>query len=275
MAVRKIVRIDEEKCDGCGDCVPSCAEGAIQIIEGKARLVSEVYCDGLGACLGNCHRGAISIEEREAADFNEKEVERHLDGMKKRATPRVVSAPPKMGGCPGSMARQLQRPSASSAPSRGAPVPSQLANWPVQLTLVPPNAPYFQEADLLLAADCAPFACSEFHGKILQGQPLVIGCPKLDDGEAYVQKLAQIFTHSNPKSLTIVHMEVPCCLGLLRIAEAAMEMAGMEIPLRQIVVGVQGEILQGPGGAPGCSSGQAPGFPGWGHPAFNMRRASL
>jgi Fe-S-cluster-containing hydrogenase component 2 len=243
---RKIVQIDEEKCDGCGECVPSCAEGAIQIIDGKARLVSDVYCDGLGACLGNCPQGAISIIEREAAPFDEQAVESHLASAANRSAHKPAS------GCPSASVSSLNLRVLSNTPAGACPGASDrsqlasagpLANWPIQLHLVPPNAPFLQQADLLLVADCVPVACADFHQRFVDRNPIVIGCPKLDDSMQYVQKLAQMIRASSLKSLAVLIMEVPCCTGLLRIAEAAIKASGVDIPLRTLVVSTRGELL--------------------------------
>jgi Pyruvate/2-oxoacid:ferredoxin oxidoreductase delta subunit len=211
MAHRQIVEIDEAKCDGCGRCVPACAEGAIRIVDGKAKLVADVYCDGLGACLGECPRGAITIVQREAEPFDER-----------KAQLNVLPA----SGIP-------QQPSAKPARSAEA---SALANWPIQLHLVPADAPFLRDADLFLVADCVPFACAEFHSRVLRRRPLVIGCPKLDNGRAYVDKLAEMLVRSTIKSLTVVHMEVPCCTNLVRIAGEAQRLAGSTIPLQEITI---------------------------------------
>jgi Pyruvate/2-oxoacid:ferredoxin oxidoreductase delta subunit len=252
MPVRKVVQIDEAKCDGCGQCVTSCAEGAIAIIDGKARLVGEVYCDGLGACLGHCPQGAISVEDREAEAYDAARVHEHLGRL--AATKRKAAAPilaPMGGGhqCPGSMMRNLgaAHPAHASGGNGAAatPLASELTNWPVQLALVPPFAPYLQGADLLLAADCVPFAYADFHRTFLRGgKPVLIACPKLDNVGPYVQKLAQIFQMAEPKSLTILRMEVPCCGGLTRVAEQARELAQTDVPVREVVIGVQGEIQE-------------------------------
>ena len=231
---RKIIRIDEEKCNGCGQCVTACAEGAIAIVDGKARLVSETYCDGLGNCLGTCPEDAITIEEREADAFDEKAVEAHLGKGSSSEEPFT---------CPGSMVRELKRDAGSGqAETRGAST-SELSQWPVQLALVPPSAPCFRNADLLLVADCVPFAYADFHAKFLRGRPVAVGCPKLDDGEMYVEKLAQIVGQAAVKSVTVVRMEVPCCGGLAVIAEKAMERSGRDVPVKTIVVGIEGGIL--------------------------------
>jgi Pyruvate/2-oxoacid:ferredoxin oxidoreductase delta subunit len=244
MAQRKIIEIDGEKCDGCGQCVSACAEGAIEIRDGKARLTSETYCDGLGACLGKCPQDAIRIIEREAAEFNEQSVREHLAGL-----PAEGSPPP--AGCPGAAVRSLPQLHAS-APLRSAskattgsepPEPSSLGNWPVQLGLVPPNAPFLRGADLLLVADCVPFAMADFHRRLLRGRPVVVGCPKLDDGRAYVEKLAAMLTTSDIRSVTVVHMEVPCCTGLVRIAEAAVERSARNVPLMDMTISIRGQVI--------------------------------
>ncbi len=233
--IRNIVKIDEEKCNGCGQCVPACAEGAIEVIDGKARLVSEIYCDGLGVCLGECPQDAITIEERESEPFDEAAVEVHLESLKEKK-------PELPCGCPGTMARELGGKSAT-AEADTEPIPSELRNWPVQLKLVPPNAPYFKGADLLLVADCVPFAMADFHSRFLRGRPVVIGCPKLDDPSFYADKLADLLRQSDVNSLMVVHMEVPCCSGLTRIAETAVAAAGSAVPLRDVTVSLRGEML--------------------------------
>lgn len=235
MAARKIITIDEEKCNGCGQCVDACAEGAIQLVDGKARLVSETYCDGLGACIGECPQGAITIEEREAAPFDEKAAKEH---MEQRAQQEKMAC-----GCPGSMAQSIERPTTGASCDASKAMSSELTNWPVQLKLAPPGAPYFEDADLLLVADCVPFALADFHPRLLRGKPVVIGCPKLDDPEYYVGKLAEILRASSIRSLTVVHMEVPCCSALVRIAEAAVEASGKEVPLRDMTIGIRGEVM--------------------------------
>jgi len=240
--LRKIVEIDEEKCDGCGLCAEACAESAIRIIDGKAKLISESYCDGLGACLGDCPNDAITIIEREADGFDEEEVRRHL------ATPQEeVSPPPDRGNqaCPGSMVLKLQENGLPQGREESAiAIASRLRNWPVQLRLVPVDAPYFQGADLLLAADCAPFALADFHRRLLDGKVLIIGCPKLDDAAYYSEKLAQILIANDIKSLSVVHMEVPCCFGLVELAKRAVEKSGKSVDLRTIKVGIRGDLLE-------------------------------
>ncbi len=247
MAQRKIIEIDEEKCDGCGQCVPACAEGAIEIRDGKARLVSETYCDGLGACLGECPQGAIRIIERDAATFSEESVRERLAGLDAK---RSLPAPPVP--CPG-LAEQSLSQLYAMAPLRSASEAtavgerqaelSALGNWPIQLRLVPPNAPYLRGADLLLVADCVPFAMADFHRRLLRGRPVVIGCPKLDDGRAYVEKLVSMLAASDVRSVTVVHMEVPCCTGLVRIVKAAVQQSGCNVPLKEVTVSIRGRFI--------------------------------
>jgi len=264
MIQRRIIEIDENKCDGCGQCVSACAEGAIQIIDGKARLVSDVYCDGLGACLGECPRGAITIIQREAEPFDQTVAQhRHAAATEK---PRNQQIP---NGCPGVSIQEFHR-NTSSFDAGGSgesetppPVPGlpSLSHWPIQLHLVPPTAPFLSNADLFLVADCVPFACGEFHHRILRRRPLVIGCPKLDDGRAYVQKLVEIFVKSAPKSLTVVHMEVPCCTNLLRIAAEAIKLSGTALPIAEITISRSGQILSnGPVESARRSAGEVAGL---------------
>src|SRR4030042_6682497 len=204
---RKIVKIDEEKCNGCGACETKCAEGALKIIDGKARLVSEVYCDGLGACLGECPVGAIIIEERPAEEFDAEAVERHLNDTEHDEEKLAC-------GCPGAQVRELAEQMQAISETAGEQ-PSTLRNWPVQLTLVPPKAPFLKGADVLLAAHCAAFAYGGFHRDFIKDHALLIACPKLDDVEAHLEKLTQIVAQSGLRSLTVARMEVPCCGGLV------------------------------------------------------------
>ncbi len=244
MAFRKVIRIDEAKCDGCGDCVTSCAEGAIAVIDGKARLVSEVYCDGLGACLGHCPQGAITIEEREAEAFDEAKTRAHLSRLRNGANgPSPLPVITSHFQCPGSMTRMLGARAATTHGGPVNPIPSELRNWPVQLTLVSPGAPYFRNADLLLVADCVPFACADFHQRFLRNRPVIIGCPKLDQAEFYVRKLAEIIHVGQPRSLTVVRMEVPCCGGLTQIAKYALAATERDTPLQDVTVSISGEVL--------------------------------
>jgi ferredoxin len=247
--VRKIVKIDQEKCDGCGQCVPSCHEGAIKMVNGKAQLAGENLCDGLGACLGQCPRGAITIEERPAEDFDQQAVNSHLATQAHAPVP-IASCPTPAGhghggGCPGSQMRMLQprRPQPVTADS-SSPRPSQLGQWPVQLALVPPAGPMWQDAHVLIAADCVPFACPEFHEKMLAGKSLAIACPKLDNMEPYLHKLSRILADNNILSITVAHMQVPCCSGIVRLVRAAMELSGRtDIPFVDITVGVDGSLM--------------------------------
>jgi len=247
MTVRNIVKIDLDKCDGCGDCIINCPEGALRIVDGKARVVKESYCDGLGACIGVCPLDAITLERREADDFDEEAVQKHM--AEANAERQCAALPLIEGGCPGSAMRTFKSrvPRAAGGPvpaDEGSTAePSQLSHWPVQLTLVPPGAPFLRNADLLLVADCVPFAMADFHGRILRGRPIVVGCPKLDDPQSYVAKLADIIEQASPQSLTVVHVEVPCCGGLCQIVRLAMEASNRSLPVKQITVSVDGQII--------------------------------
>src|SRR5512139_1922704 len=242
MATRKVVKIDEEKCNGCGLCIPNCAEGALQIIDGKAKLITDKFCDGLGACLGHCPEDAITVIEREAEEFDEKAVEVHLH-KQKQAQPKPEPKPtPVFTGCPSSRTMQFKVPKAEGSTSSTTSSTSQLAQWPVQLKLVPINAPYFQDADLLVAADCVPFAYPDFHQDFLKGKAVVVGCPKLDDIQSYREKLTEIFRTNSIKSVTVPYMEVPCCFGLVKATEDAIAGSGKKIPLKKVKVGIRGEI---------------------------------
>jgi len=247
--LRKIVKIDQEKCNGCGECVPSCAEGAIKMINGKAVLSADNLCDGLGACLGECPQGAITVEEREGDAFDEAAVAEHLAAQGKTAPshqPAQQAAPPHQhsgGGCPGSRAMSFarQEETASVAPASGSRQ-SQLAQWPVQLHLVSTTAPYFQGADLLITADCVPVAYAGYHEDFLKGKAVVMGCPKLDDNNFYTQKLTELFTKSDIRSITVLKMEVPCCGGITMAARQALTASGKQIEYKEITIGIQGEI---------------------------------
>ncbi|MDH3998577.1 MAG: 4Fe-4S binding protein [Desulfuromonadales bacterium] len=258
---RQIVKIDEDKCNGCGLCVPACAEGAIQIIDGKATLLAENLCDGLGACLGDCPEDAITIEERDADEFDEVAVNDHLKEIGRDPLPQQHAAAAHAGG--GYPSAQVQNFAGGHAGGGGCPSarvmtpapeeqgddaavgsrPSRLAQWPIQLHLVPPTAPFFQNADVVLAADCAPFAYADFQEDLLKGKALAIACPKLDDSSPYVDKLAAMITQSHIKSLTVVHMEVPCCNGLIFMAKEAIAKSGIDIPLETIRISIRGERM--------------------------------
>jgi ferredoxin len=209
-------------------------EGALQIVDGKARLVKDAYCDGLGACIGECPEGAITLIEREAEAFDEEAAEKHAEQMteKEAEVPFV---------CPGVMATEIERPPTGTDHEPSETTPSERSNWPVQLNLVPPAAPYFQHADLLVVADCVPFAVCDFHSKFLHGRIAVVGCPKFDDVGDYVEKLTAIFKQASIKSLTVVRMEVPCCSGLVRIVQSAMAASGKDIPFKAITLSIRGE----------------------------------
>ncbi|MDO9535912.1 MAG: 4Fe-4S binding protein [Bacillota bacterium] len=243
---RKIVHIDEDKCNGCGICVPACHEGAIQIMEGKARLLSDNLCDGLGDCLGECPEGAITILEREADSYDEEAVQNHVSRLEKEkgsVTPCSDNAGGSLPcGCPSSQIKTINRMKEIDGEKVGE-CPSLLQQWPVQLALLPPKAGFFQGANLLVAADCVPFAYGNFHQRFLKDNTLVVGCPKLDDAGMYVEKLAEIIKYNDIKKITVAYMEVPCCSAFIRIIETAMNEAGKEIPLEKIVVSTEGEIL--------------------------------
>jgi Pyruvate/2-oxoacid:ferredoxin oxidoreductase delta subunit len=246
MAKRNIVKIDTDKCTGCGVCIKSCAEGAIQLIDGKARLVSDIYCDGLGACLGTCPEDAITIEVREAAEFDESLVPGHAaHGQATSAHNQHKSEGDLPCGCPGTAVRTLKRePSCSCSDQVMEESQSALAQWPVQLKLVPPTAPYLKGADLLLTADCVPFALADYHERYLRGRAVLIGCPKLDDSQFYVEKLSDIIQTAGLASIKVLRMEVPCCSGLTRIVELAIENSRVRIPFDEVIISIEGRVLQ-------------------------------
>ncbi len=237
---RKIVQIDEEKCNGCGVCVPSCAEGAIRIIDGKARLVAEKFCDGLGACLGECPQGALQVIEREAEDFDERAVEEHLTKANEEKVPEPCSCPSArlQTFAPAKNCAEANEPAARKTEA------SELSHWPVQIRLVPPTAPFLKGADLLVAADCTPVAYPNFHRDFLKGKVVMLGCPKFDDAQSYIRKFADIFQTAGVKSVEVVTMEVPCCQALPMVVKEGMEAAGKKIPLTQTIIGIRGEILR-------------------------------
>ncbi len=248
--VRKIIEIDDELCDGCGNCVPSCAEGALQIIDGKARVIADMYCDGLGACLGECPLGALKIIERQADEFDEEAVEELL--AKKEQEAPAEQAPAFSGGCPSARLQSFGTPEpAVAAPPRAdlsatdaADLEqSALSHWPVQIMLVPPTAPFLKGAELLVLADCVPVAFPTVHRDFIKGKAVLMGCPKLDNAEFYIEKFAQICKESGVKNITTVIMEVPCCGGLPMIVKKGMEMSGVNIPMEQVVISTRGQIL--------------------------------
>jgi len=262
--VRKIVQIDEDRCDGCGLCVPSCAEGAIAIVNGKARLIGDVFCDGLGACLGECPQDAIRVVEREAAPYDERAVERHLvatgrgiaahtdkhDAGHVPAVEHAAGHAQRAGGCPGSGVRELAPPPGrvglgrlgGSGDAAVARSDSQLGHWPIQITLVPPHAPFLRGADVLVCADCVPFAVPDFHTRYLQGRAVLVGCPKLDNLPFYREKLEQILRASAPRSVTVLKMEVPCCGGLAIATAQAASAAGVLAEVGIHTIGVRGDL---------------------------------
>ncbi len=230
---RKIIEIDREKCNGCGQCVSACHEGAIQMVDGKAQLVSDIYCDGLGDCIGECPVDAIKIIEREAQAFDEEAVAKRTANMKKPSPPA--------GGCPGMRAFSFNsnKPSTNEPEAVGT---SALTQWPIQLHLVPVQAPFWQDSDLLVAADCTAVAYPDLHAKLLKGKSLVIACPKLDDTSNYVDKLTAIFKENDIKSITVARMVVPCCSKISVLVEAALMASGKHIPCRNIVINLDGTI---------------------------------
>jgi Pyruvate/2-oxoacid:ferredoxin oxidoreductase delta subunit len=241
---RRIIKIDDELCDGCAQCVPSCAEGAIQIIDGKAKLVKEKYCDGLGACLGECPTGALSIVEREAEEFDEKAVEEYLTSKAQKKSPDEATLP---CGCPSvqvqTFASPASRPEAvKSTVQRGSV--SALSHWPVKIRLVPPTAPFLKGADLLVVADCVPVVYPSFHQDFLKDKVVLAGCPKFDDVQDYIERFVEIFKAADIKSITVPIMEVPCCSGLPMILNKAMEEAKKEIPVELVVISARGEVLK-------------------------------
>jgi Fe-S-cluster-containing hydrogenase component 2 len=237
---RKIIQINEEKCNGCGVCIESCAEGALALVNGKAKLVKEQYCDGLAACLKECPQGALQIVEREAAEFNEDAVKKHLE--QKKTSKRDAAC-----FCPGSAVREIERQSVNN--TGVSQQMTELSNWPVQLTLVPAGARFLSEADVFLIAQCVPFTYPNFHRDFLKDHAVITACPKLDDADAHLAKLTEIVVKSNLRSLSVVRMEVPCCGGLSYIARKALDAGRIDIPLKEIVVGVDGKIKESNNGS--------------------------
>lgn len=236
--LRKIIQIDEEKCDGCGACINACAEGALELVDGKARLVSEKYCDGLAACLGKCPQDAIHIIEREAQEFDEEATRMYLN--EKAAGSQSANQ-----GCRGTAVREFARPETRSESGRVVEQEPMLSHWPVQLALVPPGARFLNGTDVVLIADCVPFAYPNLHRDFLKDRSVLVACPKLDDFDAHQAKLTDILRASDIKSLTVIHMEVPCCSGLTYMARQALAASGRDIPFNEITVGIKGEIKKG------------------------------
>jgi Pyruvate/2-oxoacid:ferredoxin oxidoreductase delta subunit len=257
---RKIIQIDEELCNGCGNCVTSCAEGAIAIIDGKAKVVKDKYCDGLGACIGECPENALKIVEREADEFDEKAVEAYLKELEKSKQDESITSGQEsksetLGcGCPSNQLQVFTSPPSSCScadankPANlkneaSASCKSALGHWPVQIRLVPPTAPFLKDADLLVTADCVPVAYPAFHQDFLKGKVVMMGCPKFDDVDSYIQKFADIFKNAGIKSVTTLIMEVPCCSGLPMIVKKGMELSGVAIPITKVVISARGEII--------------------------------
>ena len=271
---RQIISINEEKCNGCGNCIPGCPEGALQVIDGKARLVSDLFCDGLGACIGECPTGAMKIEEREAEPYDEYKVmpnvvkgganviKAHLKHLHKhdqkefleQAVEYLVTnnievpdfkEPKKLAcGCPGTLTKDLSKTRTANTSTPSTPLQSQLNNWPIQLKLLNPNAPYLQNADLVIAADCTAFAYANFHDKFLKNRVLIMLCPKLDSNlDEYVEKLAQIFETQSINSITLIRMEVPCCGGVEMLVKQAMLKSGENIIIKEYIISINGEII--------------------------------
>lgn len=234
---RKIISIDENKCNGCGLCVNACHEGALQLVNGKAKLVSESYCDGLGNCLPDCPTGAITIEEREAAAFDEKAVQKHIESKKTPVTPPLAC------GCPGSQAKTIVKEKATATQARPVSMESELRQWPCQIKLVPANAPYFDNAHLLVAADCTAYAYAGIHQDFMRNKITLIGCPKLDAID-YTEKLTEILKNHEIKSVTVLRMEVPCCGGIVHAVKNALINSGKMVPWNVVTIGTDGNIIE-------------------------------
>lgn len=253
MTLRKIVQIDESKCNGCGLCIPNCAEGALEVIDGKAKLVKDIYCDGLGACLGHCPMDAITIIERDADEFDEEAVEVRMKNTEQKEEDKCINNPSGNsksafaqmhaagGGCPGSRMRVINKK--ENKDGSKIKLESKLSQWPVQLKLVSASAPYFYNADLLITADCVPFAYANYHNDFLKDRAVVVGCPKLDDIEYYTKKLEEIIRVNDLESITVLRMEVPCCGGMSMAAKRARDNSGINIPIKVVTISVEGEIL--------------------------------
>ena len=241
--VRKIIKIDEELCDGCGNCVPGCAEGALQVIDGKVKVIDDKFCDGLGACLGDCPVGALTIIERETEEFDETAVEAHLQQKVQPDDSKHLH----LAGCPSANIQSFKKAgfqAATDAAQAVATPESALAHWPVQIMLVPPTAPFLKGADLLVLADCVAVAYPNLHAEFLKGKAIMMGCPKFDDVQQYINKFTDICKHSGIKSITSVVMEVPCCSGLPMIVKKGMELSGAKIPMEEVVISTRGKILE-------------------------------
>lgn len=241
--LRKIIEIDEELCDGCGQCVPSCAEGALEIVDGKAQIIADKLCDGLGACLGECPTGALKVIEREADEFDEEAVEEHL------ATKEIAEEKQKIPrGCPSTQIQTFvpieSHPEAQIPTAMGTKSESALSHWPIQIRLIPPKAPFLKGADLLVLADCVAVAYSRLQSDFIKGKVVMMGCPKFDGAEEYIEKFAEIFKTAGIKSITTVYMEVPCCSGLPMIVKKGLEMSGQSIPMNDVIISTRGKLME-------------------------------
>jgi len=249
MASRMIIEINEEKCVGCGLCTSNCAEGAIKIIDGKARLISDSYCDGLGKCLPHCPMDALKLVEREANAFSHDKVTPKVEETSNKQSINPQNQRPAGGGCPGSRMMSFDEPVSEKTTKKidsgdiEISIKPQLRQWPVQLKLVSTNAPYFENADLLVTADCVPFAYPNYHLDLLKGKAVVVGCPKLDDIQYYTEKLTEIIANNSLKSVTIAFMEVPCCQGIVRAVDIAVSNANKNIPVNKVKISVQGQRI--------------------------------
>ncbi len=245
---RKIIKIDEDLCTGCGNCVVTCAEAALEVIDGKARVVNDIFCDGLGACIGECPEGALEIIEREAVEFDEEAVEKRLESLKTNEHEHHVTTPEPGDfacGCPGSRTMTFAESTDETGQITGGKVQSQLRQWPVQMHLISPTAPYFQGADVLLSADCVAHSLGGYHSEYLKGKSVGIACPKLDQGqEIYIEKIRSWIDDAKINTLTVMTMQVPCCSGLVHLAKQGAERAKRKVPIKSIVVSLQGEILR-------------------------------
>jgi len=243
--LRKIIEIDEELCDGCGLCIPSCAEGAIEIVDGKAQIIADKLCDGLGACLGECPTGALKVIEREADDFDEEAVEEHLEEKAKETAEEKQQMP---CGCPSTQIHTFvpieSHPETQIPSAIGTEGESALSHWPVQIRLIPPKAPFLKGADLLVLADCVAVAYSRLQSDFIKGKVVMMGCPKFDGAEEYIERFAEIFKIAGIKSITTVYMEVPCCTGLPMIVKKGLEASGQTIPINDVVISTRGKLLE-------------------------------
>ncbi|MFX0076975.1 MAG: ATP-binding protein [Candidatus Hermodarchaeota archaeon] len=246
---RKIIKIDEDLCTGCGNCVVDCAEGALKVIDGKARVINEVFCDGLGACISGCPEGALEIIEREALEFDEEAVEKHLESMKNsneievKQIQKIVNEHVHQCGCPSAQTMVFDAPEEQTEVT--GKIPSSLRQWPVQMHLINPRAPYYQGADVLLSADCVGFSYGDFHRDFMKQKSIAIACPKLDQGkEVYIEKIKALIDDAKINTLTVAIMEVPCCGGLLALAQEGAKRANRKVPIKYVVVGIQGNILK-------------------------------